>query len=346
MKNRVLAFRLFARAAGSLHFFVRSQHQLCPCLIFGLLHPDSRHCVAAQIDSMPPCTHDPFVHQFVKRYPSRDLLLSQQALHELHGIALLADVDISTIECRHAAIRHLLVTSSRGSWDEAFQLLSADFLCRQMAAQLAELAESTGVLLQEREKHGVQSLKARRSKEKSMRGIAKKRRGGGGAQRAFFRARLKAASPQLRANRTKLFKDISREFANLTQREKQEYEDFGAFGALSHRAGAAGFGSYDAVQPRSATLADDAIVLTTTDLVQQTREEQRVLAARQKSSETTAHHQLMQYVAADQKSKEICSMLPVSLPHEKYVSAADAFPSVAWYYGAAEIAQAAARYRR
>ena len=100
MQNRVLAFKLFARAAGAIHWFLRRQHDKCPYLVFGLLDPVSRSDVAARLEKLPLCMRDAFAHEFLNRYPTSKDMTSKKALHQLHAIALLADVDISSIECR------------------------------------------------------------------------------------------------------------------------------------------------------------------------------------------------------------------------------------------------------
>ena len=368
MKTRVLAFRVFARAAGSMHFHLRTSHQLCPYLVFGLLDPASRRQVAAALECMPPCLHDGFTHEFMRRYPTRDELTSDQALHELHGIALLADVDISSIECRHAAIRKIV--EARGvTWSVLFQLLSADFLCRQMSSHMSDLAECLGTLLQERAKHGFESLRVR--KKLAVAGKKRpKRRGGGGGQRAFMRARLKSISRQewLQSSRSHLFRQINEEYRNLSQEQRAEYEDLGEAATHSHRAGGQAFArnAPRQVQPprntaqhfhaafdfldgehehgtsaSSANPPSDALIQpAASDIIRMTRNEQRAILAKEQAMEGKEQMQLVEYVKNDAVARGLGSMMPASLPQERYSSTADAYPSMVWYNATAEIAQA------
>ncbi|CAE7432435.1 unnamed protein product [Symbiodinium sp. CCMP2592] len=350
MQNRVLAFKLFARAAGAIHWFLRRQHDKCPYLVFGLLDPVSRSDVAGRLEKLPLCMRDAFTHEFLQRYPKSARMTSKKALHQLHGIALLADVDISTIECRHAAVRRILMARST-SKQVGVEVLSADYLCRQMDAKMTEMAETLGILQHQREMHGILSIRQKRKKRKQLEQKKKKkpkRTGGGGRQRAFFRARLRGRKFSGYAEQRTVMRQLHQELRHLSRAENQEFARLGWFGTLSHRAGNPSFGLHgpaEAVDPPGMALAalpaaQDLAVSAVCAVVQETKSAQKEMVLREASSELQLQAALSMHVAEDESLQRLAAIMPKFWPEERYAFAADVFPSVSWNGAAAEVAQA------
>ena len=145
-------------------------------------------------------------------------------LGHLHAVAVLADVDVSGIECRHAMIRKLL--DQRGmTWSPELELVSADFLCRQVSFELRKAASQK--ILQ----------KPRRNARK------KKKTCGGGAQRAFFSEMLRGVQvwKLTPTRRRALFRRLNADFKRLGPEQRQRFQDVGLEAAISRRAGGAPF---------------------------------------------------------------------------------------------------------
>ena len=355
MQNRVLAFKLFARAAGAIHWFLRRQHDKCPYLVFGLLDPVSRSDVAARLEKLPLCMRDAFAHEFLNRYPTSKDMTSKKALHQLHAIALLADVDISSIECRHAAVRRILMARST-SKQVGIEVLSADYLCRQMDARMTEMAETLGILQQQREIHGILSLRARKRKRQQQSKKKAKRKGGGGRQRAFFRARLRGRTFRDKGSqgqdRRAVLKQLHQELKQLSRAENEEFGHLGWFGTLSHRAGHPSFGEHGpaeasdrpgmalAAVPAGAPAAQDLAVSAVSDIVAEAKNAQKQMVLREASSELQLQEALSAHVAQDEHLQSLGAMMPKFWPEERYAFAADVFPSMSWNGAASEVAQA------
>ena len=150
------------------------------------------------------------------------------ALMHLHAVAVMADMDVSGIECRHASIRSLLDQRHR-SWSPLLATVSGDFLCRQVSA---EILAALGGGPQAR----TVSAAARRTHGRRKR-PPKKRRGGGGARRAFFSHKLRGqALWKMAANRrSAFFRTAHAQFRALDDSEKQRFHELGEAATISHR---------------------------------------------------------------------------------------------------------------
>ena len=135
---------------------------------------------------------DGFCKKFISLYgPVPAELVSQEALAFLHGAFDLCELDVASIESRHAVVRHLQETKG-STWQVILQSLSADHLLRQASLQnvayheLLDGAPSfAGV-----KKFPLQRLQ-RTSRRKQRANPARVHRHGG-AQRAFFHVRMRA----------------------------------------------------------------------------------------------------------------------------------------------------------
>ena len=234
MGFKVLLLRMLARVAAALEFFLGSASGKAPYLVFRLLDSDpvSRQNTARQLldPDSPQCVHDAFTRHFVTKFPTADKMLSTEARMFLHAVAVLSDIDVSGIECRHASIRSLLDQRSR-TWSPRISLVSADFLLRQAAKDLMH-------------RHGASSKLRRRVWRQ--RPACKKKRGGGGAQRSFFSTKLRGTAvwKLTQQDRRRLFRRLNAEFRGLRDEEKQQHLEVGAAATISHRAGGVSFAGW------------------------------------------------------------------------------------------------------
>ena len=235
MGFKVLLLRMLARVAAALEFFLRSACQKAPYLVFRLLDSDQvvRESTARRLldrKESPLCVHDDFTQHFVKKYPTSEQMLGTDARMLLHSVAVLSDIDVSGIECRHATIRSLLDQRSR-TWSPRLSLVSADFLLRQAARDFTSRRHD--------------ALKLRRHVWRR-RPPCKKRRGGGGAQRSFFSQKLRgiAAWKWTQQDRRRLFRRLHQEFRQLGDDDRRQHVEVGEAGTISHRAGGVSFAGW------------------------------------------------------------------------------------------------------
>ena len=229
--SKILLLRMLARAAGALEFHLRSQCKHCPYIVFGLLDDGLREETAEELLCMKPCLLDSFTEHFVRLHPSVEAMSSATALSMLHGMAMMSQLDVSGIECRHASVRALMDQRQR-TWSPLLSLVSADLVCRQVAVDFRdELCQATDLAAMGRT--------ARRRRREN----PKKKRGGGGAQRAFFSGKLRgqAVWSMPKARKRALFRQWSAEYHRLSPVELERLRNIGDAARISHRAGGKSF---------------------------------------------------------------------------------------------------------
>ena len=231
-RSCILLFRLIARAAGSLHCLLRVVQSGFPYKLFWILLGK-----AGEVTDSRTCLQDPVTKQFVAKFGAKGLDCLE-ALACLHSLASMALVDIAQVEARHATIRRTLEFCSLNSKRATLQKLSADFTCRQ--SNLLREAWSKRLFKPEK----VKKASGRRPK------TAKKKRGGGGAFRAFVRDFLRARRPcdkkqkqqQQSNNMSIAMRAAAEEFHQLSPKQYAHYRDVGQAATLSHRTGHKAFG--------------------------------------------------------------------------------------------------------
>ena len=133
VKHRAFGFRLLSRLGCSLHFLLRVPHSTYPYKVFKILSGDILGA------SAPPCMRDELADAFFRLYP--DAALYEPGGEAFGLLQVLGDalhIDIAQIEARHAAVRRLSLKKSLQTWVADFELLSAEWSCRQVAAARAE----------------------------------------------------------------------------------------------------------------------------------------------------------------------------------------------------------------
>eukprot|EP00438_Fugacium_kawagutii_P009890 Skav207827 [mRNA] locus=scaffold367:4631:6853:- [translate_table: standard] len=216
----VLLFCMIARAASALHFLIRNVRSGLPYKLFACLEGRS-----SEVTQSPPCLHDSLTNAFMEVFgPGEHGLDGPEAVATLHVLAETALVDIAAVESRHATIRRALESGSVQTWRYTLEQLSGNFVCKQSYKQRQHVSER---------------LFRTKPKEKVQR--TKKRRGGGGAWRAFVRDQLKKQTPLM--NMSTAFKAFSNDYRQLTPEQRSKYRDIGEAATLSHSKGFQAFGS-------------------------------------------------------------------------------------------------------
>jgi len=181
--HRSMAYALVSRSVGAIWFFVDMASAGYPHKLFRLLKRDGSTFTTdlAEIYNDPDCLLDEFTRRFRAIYNTKEKLGSAQCQAVLASIALLMYICVSRIECRHAAIRRLLL--SRGStWLRDLSNVSADWV--SMRCRLIELV---GKSLQMRDRPALEVQETAQNRGWSH----------AGPWRAFVHKELSGADPMI-----------------------------------------------------------------------------------------------------------------------------------------------------
>lgn len=131
---RTLSFRLLSKAGCGVQELLADQHDKFPYKLFLLLEDPT---LAEVFEAVKPCELDEFSKSFIKHFVETGLGLGHEdAIASLRCLAVLAKIDISHIEARHASVRRLLHASPQAKKPSA-QLLSALWACTRLAKRQA-----------------------------------------------------------------------------------------------------------------------------------------------------------------------------------------------------------------
>ena len=117
-------FRLLSKWVCNTEWSLWKEHRLFPYALFRILNGD-----AEAVYAMPVCLRDSLAHAFMQRYPTPGDAAQPEARAMLQSLALVAEVDISNIECGHSSIREYTQMRGRGHLPD-FAEVSARALCR------------------------------------------------------------------------------------------------------------------------------------------------------------------------------------------------------------------------
>lgn len=225
-----LIFRMLSREASSVYQRLVVRHRCFPYKLFLLLldAPDAAHLE-------PYC--EPSLDEYSKSFLThfQGNLHSKEARLELAMVALWARTNTVKLESANATIRRRLVVASVQSKVPRLDKVSAETLLGNLRRREHERKHPRG------DPQHWRSLEARKSGMKKgsrrRRGGKKppRRGGGGGAWRAFVSARCRGVTKAI-------FRELAREYAQLTAQEKQMYTEAGATGTIAHRVGGHAFG--------------------------------------------------------------------------------------------------------
>lgn len=140
-------------------------------------------------------------------------------------------LDIATVEARHASNREVTLLRARG-WVPSLATLCAAFVSKTVGSA---------------SKPDCPDLKAPPKKEESHKRRGQpgpaKRRGGGGAWRAFLSQKCKSSVSNFGVRFTsRSLSELAEEYRRLTPSDRAVFEEAGQAGALAHGAGYASFG--------------------------------------------------------------------------------------------------------
>ena len=157
---------------------------------------------------------DDLLSAILARYPDETALRSAECLSVVEALASQLTTDIAAIESKHSTNREFSLLRSKG-WLSSLETLSARFVIQHFGLPKSEP----------------------KSKRKKPATRVKKKRGGGGAFRAFISVSCRGQKGRVD------FREMKRRFRQLSQADLQRYQEIGAHGTRAHKRGHAAFGT-------------------------------------------------------------------------------------------------------
>ena len=227
----LLCFQMLSRLGCCIHQLMCWRLRKYPYKLFSALL-GSEHAEA--IFSESRCMQDEVTQSLCEKFASPELFSSTECLKLIETIAIHAETDIGPIERQHTVSRKVIQTRSL-THPVALQTLSADWLVRQFVQHKTDaftylFFDSTSA---------VRKLKRKQQRNLKKTLKPKKRRGGGGAFRAFVsqRARGRVGRPT-----ASFWKETAQEYKSLPADRKQFFSEAGALGTKAHQQGYHAFG--------------------------------------------------------------------------------------------------------
>lgn len=208
---RSLRFRLAGSVMCAIHAVLQHRRRGLPYQLFQLL--DGKVDIVC---NFPECMWDSLTKTIRQQFPTRDALQSAQCLAVLQALASCAHVDVAAIECKHSSTREHTLLRTRG-WFPSFESIAAKAMFR--FSKLSGTDADTGS-----------------HPKKKLRVI--KRRGGGGAWRAFVHEKLRG-----RKLTKEVATQLSNEYKSLAEPEMLRYQRAGELATYSHKKGYKAFSS-------------------------------------------------------------------------------------------------------
>lgn len=216
LHHRSLAFRLLARCGSALHQLMRVVHTGHPYRIFLLLRKLGDDL--QRIIDEPPCLRDEFSSDFLTRFRGQED--SEEATAILSTIAGAVDVDIATMEARHAVTRRATIQKSLQTWVASLENVNVTWSVRQCQRSRKKFGSVTKTEMTTKETNKVK----KQQKKKSGGG------GGGGAFRAFIHERFGGH----RLSKENMPK-IAQAYHALSPAEHQHFVHLGQLGTVAWR---------------------------------------------------------------------------------------------------------------
>ncbi len=170
-----LAFCELSRSGAGVDQMLRMRHDGYPFRLFGILGEDYVNA-ARRVLADPPCVRCEFTNAFLSTRSTVEALCSPVSRYLLFCVALLVCLDTAAVECRHAALRRLILQSQTNPVGLAKAAASFTLMrCRN----------------QDRGKGCPKLVQPRIQGRGRVRKVAlKKKGGGGGVQRAWVNRHL------------------------------------------------------------------------------------------------------------------------------------------------------------
>jgi len=229
---QTLLCQMISRAGCCIHQLLDCRRKVFPFRLFLLLED---RALAPEILATCSSSRDPYSESFIAYYKDTPGgLTSEIALNELAALVLVARTCTAPLECKNAQIRSLVQHSSIQTRRPSLDLVSARFLLRRLAIRESQLAAPPGKLVPR------QPRKPRRkgggdARRLSSGGARRRKTGGGGAWRAFISVRSKHIGKAM-------FRELAREYRELTPEAQQEFIRHGAVATTLHRNARPSFG--------------------------------------------------------------------------------------------------------
>ena len=212
LTHRSLAFRLLSRCGCALHQIMRSVHRGHPYRIFRLLESlESDLDGLRQMATTPPCLRESFSDHFLSTYGEATDGSAAQVF--LESAASLVEIDIASMEARHAMNRGASISKSLQTWTVALETLNMSWTTRQ-ACRRRPLQETPAKKL------------GRPCKQQDQ---EKKKSGGGGGP---YRAWLHVNYAGMRGSRA-LWSTVAKLYRQISPEEKEHYRQLGRQGTLA-----------------------------------------------------------------------------------------------------------------
>ena len=185
VKWRNILFRLLSREAAMIYMLLVMRHETFPFLLFLLLVDPA---YADIIKGMCESSYDEFTAGFIAHYKDHGGIDGPRALLELAVIAIIVKTSTVRIEVLNGKLRKILRTRSNQTARPDLGVVSAEFLLSRVRARETRWKRNWKVT--KKRKVGGKGLVRKRSTRKAIQ-PPKRKRGGGGAWRAYVSARCR-----------------------------------------------------------------------------------------------------------------------------------------------------------
>ena len=222
-------FKMMSRAGACVHELVRTVNKQFPYRLM-LLAGQSGEEVANEIAASCGPSRDAYSASFLDKYEGQ--LQSQEALAELALVIMASRTSTTRLESLNATIRRHLTVMAVQAKKPSLVTVSAEFMLGKLRRRAVESVHPAGHRL-----HWSRRVRSRFVKRRRLAtaGALSKRRGGGGAWRAFISSRCRGVTAAV-------FRTLAAEYRGLSREEMQQFKELGAAGTLAHRAGGGSFG--------------------------------------------------------------------------------------------------------
>jgi hypothetical protein len=234
---KAFLFRLLSRVTGALHQLLRRPRRGFPYKLWAALR-----CDGLEVSEADECLKDELATWFTDTYSMSESLADDEPQSMLHSLGSVSEVDIASIESRHAAIRRILTSKSIQTWVASLETLSAENVVRSSSIRRHEFQSARlGFSGAHRQQQKVRQSNSDRKNPKRRKATVKSK-GGGGGQRAFFHVKCQGLDKDVWKSRKALFRRLNAEYRGLTAEELAYYAELGQAAACSHSIGSRSFG--------------------------------------------------------------------------------------------------------
>ena len=200
--TQTLLFKGLSRQAASVHELLHKKHQSCPYKVFLLATPAAEDVEKELLEDTCVHSRDEYTSSFMLAYAN---LRSEDALLELAMILLHARTNTVSLESSNATVRRRLFGASLQVIMPELHAVSSEFALGKLRRRQHSIRHPPG-----HKEHN------KKLSKKALVPQQRKRRGAGGAGRAFMNSKKMRVS-----------KELWDEFRALPEHEKQEYAALG-----------------------------------------------------------------------------------------------------------------------